>query len=83
MYFKFLDKIKEAMTTVLPVSLIIIILSFTPLYNLSLTEIIVFIIVIESLQSVEYFLIIMIMIMEKKLEKKIIVEKNAIFACII
>ena len=44
MFLKFLDKIKEAMTTVLPVSLIIIILSFTPLYNLSLIEIIVFII---------------------------------------
>ena len=44
MFLKFLDKIKEAMTTVLPVSLIIIILSFTPLYNLSLIEIIIFII---------------------------------------
>ncbi|MCR5112550.1 MAG: DUF1538 domain-containing protein [Acholeplasmatales bacterium] len=44
MLHKLWEKCREAMSTVLPVTLIILILSLTPLYDLSATEIIVFII---------------------------------------
>ena len=37
-----LNKVKEALVSVLPVTLIVIILNFTPLINLSLTEVLIF-----------------------------------------